>query len=84
MILAIQLPNVSTASELDALKEAAAQGDVGTQLNIGVNYYYGYGVQKDATGHLSPLGAQGAVFPMACSQLISPILFSTIVLNKAK
>ena len=64
MMLAIQLPNVSTAFELDALKEATAQGDAGVQLNIGVNYYHGYSIQKDATRRMSPLGALGALIPM--------------------
>ena len=44
VILAIQLPNVSTASELDALKEAAGQGDAAAQFNLGIMYDTGRGV----------------------------------------
>ena len=49
VILAIQLPNVSTASVLDALKEAAENGDVGAQLYLGLSYYRGEGVPKNVT-----------------------------------
>ena len=49
VILAIQLPNVSTASELDALKEAAGQGDAEAQFNLGIMYSTGRGVPRSDT-----------------------------------